>query len=55
MDHALAEHRNTGANFQSSFNLSCLAGAYASIGQYERALKFADQAIREVERTGERW
>jgi len=55
MGHALAEHRKTGANFQSSFNLSCLAKAYAHAGDYERALDFADQAIREIERTGERW
>jgi predicted ATPase len=55
MDHSLAEHRKTGANFQSSFNLSCLANSYAHAGDYERALDFADQAIREIERTGERW
>jgi len=55
MDHALVAHRKTGANFQSSFNLSCLAKAYARAGTYERALDFADQAIQEVEQTGERW
>jgi class 3 adenylate cyclase/tetratricopeptide (TPR) repeat protein len=55
MEHALVQHRKTGANFQSSFNLSCLAGAYARAGDYERALEYADQAIQEVERTGERW
>jgi predicted ATPase len=55
MDAALIEHRNTGANFQSSFNLSCLADAYARAGNYERALGFACQAIGEIERTGERW
>lgn len=55
MDHALAEHRKTGANFQSSFNLSCLAKAHARAGKYQRALELADQAIQEVERTGERW
>ena len=55
MDHALVEHRKTGANFQSSFNLSCLAKAFARADKYERALDFADQAIQEIERTGERW
>jgi predicted ATPase len=55
MDRALVEHRKTGANFQSSFNLSCLADAYARAGSYECAIDFADQAIQEVERTGERW
>ena len=55
MEHALAQHRKTGANFQSSFNLSCLAEAYARAEKYERALEYADQAIHEVERTGERW
>ncbi len=55
MDGALVEHRKTGANFQSSFNLSCLADAYARAGNYERAIDFADQAIQEIERTGERW
>ena len=55
MDHALVEHRKTGANFQSSFNLSCLAKAYARAGNHPRALDFADQAIHEIERTGERW
>jgi len=55
MEHALVQHRKTGANFQSSFNLSCLAGAYARAEKYERALEYADQAIQEVERTGERW
>jgi tetratricopeptide (TPR) repeat protein len=55
MEHALVQHRKTGANFQSSFNLSCLAGAYARAEEYERALQYADQAIQEVERTGEHW
>jgi len=55
MEHALVQHRKTGANFQSSFNLSCLAAAYAGAEKYERALAYADQAIQEVERTGEHW
>jgi predicted ATPase len=55
MDSALVEHRKTGANFQSSFNLSCLADAHARAGNHGRAIDFADQAIDEVERTGERW
>jgi class 3 adenylate cyclase len=36
MDHALVEHRKTGANFQSSFNLSCLADAYVRAGNFAR-------------------
>ncbi|WP_262047518.1 AAA family ATPase [Bradyrhizobium sp. Bra78] len=55
MDAALMEHRDTGANFQSSFNLSCLAEAYARAGNHARALDFAEQAIGEVERSGEHW
>jgi adenylate cyclase len=55
MDHALIEHRKTGANFQSSFNLSCLAEAYARAGNFVRAIDYAEQAIAEIERTGERW
>jgi class 3 adenylate cyclase/predicted ATPase len=55
MDHALIEHRKTGANFQSSFNLSCLAEAYARAGNFARAIDFAEQATGEIERTGERW
>jgi tetratricopeptide (TPR) repeat protein len=55
MDAALIEHRKTGANFQSSFNLSCLAEAYARAGDFARAIDYADQAIGEIERTGERW
>src|SRR5258705_137897 len=55
MDHALIEHRKTGANFQSSFNLSCLAEAYARAGNFSRAIDYADQALGEIERTGERW
>jgi predicted ATPase len=52
---ALVEHRKTGANFQSSFNLSCLAEAYARAGNFSRAIDYADQALDEIERTGERW
>jgi len=55
MDRALVEHHKTGANFQSSFNLSCLAEAYARAGRFARAIEFADQAINEVEISGERW
>jgi predicted ATPase len=55
MEDALAAHRATGANFQSSFNLSRLAQANASAGKVARALELAAQAIADVERTGERW
>ena len=55
MEHALVAHRKTGANFQSSYNLSRLAEAHARAGKTERAMELADQAVAEVTRTGERW
>jgi len=55
MEHALAAHHNTGANFQSSYNLSRLADAHARAGRVTRAVELADQALAEVARTGERW
>jgi DNA-binding winged helix-turn-helix (wHTH) protein/tetratricopeptide (TPR) repeat protein len=55
MQAALVEHRATGANFQSSFNLSCLARGHARAGDVAMALDFADQALAEIERCGERW
>jgi tetratricopeptide (TPR) repeat protein len=55
MNRALLAQRETGANFQSSFNLSYLALAHARTGDFERALATSSEAIKEVERTGERW
>ena len=55
MHSALRSHRDTGANFQSSFNLSHLALAYSKMGKFERALVIANQAIAEVVESGERW
>ena len=55
MEHALVAHRRTGANFQSSYNLSRLAEAHARAGKLERAMQLADEAVAEVSRTGERW
>jgi predicted ATPase len=55
MEQALSEHRSTGANFQSSYNLSCIAEAHARAGNKTLAADFALQAIAEVERCGERW
>jgi tetratricopeptide (TPR) repeat protein len=55
MNRALAAQRETGANFQSSFNLSYLSLAYARKRDFERALASASEAIEEIERTGERW
>lgn len=55
MERALAEHRGTGANYQSSYNISYLALACGRAGDSERALEIAQQAIDEVERNGERW
>jgi len=55
LEEALVAHRATGANFQSSYNLSRLAQAHVQAGHFDRAAELADQAIGEVERTGERW
>jgi DNA-binding winged helix-turn-helix (wHTH) protein/class 3 adenylate cyclase/tetratricopeptide (TPR) repeat protein len=55
MNRALIAQRETGANFQSSFNLSYLALAYARTGDFDHALMSASQAIEEVDRSGERW
>ncbi len=55
MESALVAHRRTGANFQSSFNLSHLALAYAQSGDHMRAEKIAREAIADVRRSGERW
>jgi tetratricopeptide (TPR) repeat protein len=55
MESALIAHRNTGANFLASYNLSRLAEAHARTGRYERAKQLADEAIRDVRRSGERW
>lgn len=55
MERALAAHRATGANFQSSYNLSRLAEAHARAGRIERALQLAEEALADVARTGERW
>jgi predicted ATPase len=55
MNRALIAQRETGANFQSSFNLSYLALAYARTRDFDRALMSASQAIEEVDRSGERW
>ncbi len=55
MEHALAAHRATGANYQSSYNTSYLAMAHAQAGSTALALEFAEQAIGEGERSGERW
>src|SRR5436190_20631394 len=55
MERALAEHRGTGANYQSAYNISYLALAHAQAGEGASALEIADQAIGEVEKSGERW
>jgi tetratricopeptide (TPR) repeat protein len=52
---ALEAHRATGANFQSGYNLSKLAEGHAALGEFDRALDFAQQAVADVARTGERW
>jgi predicted ATPase len=55
MEKALAAHHATGANFQSSFNISCLARAHALAGRGTRGSELAEEAVADVERTGERW
>jgi tetratricopeptide (TPR) repeat protein len=55
LEQALVAHRATGANFQSSYNLSRLAEAHARAGHPAQARELADAAIAEVERSGERW
>src|SRR4029079_15743787 len=55
MENALAAHHARGANFQSAYNISCLAQAHARAGKIDRANKLALDAIAEVDRTGERW
>jgi tetratricopeptide (TPR) repeat protein len=55
MERALIAHRKTGANFQSSYNLSRLAEAYARAGRFKRALQLADEAVADVRRSGEQW
>ena len=54
-EQALAAHRATGADFQSSYNLSRLADAHAQAGHIDLALDHATRALAEVERSGERW
>lgn len=55
MKQALDAHRATGANFQSSYNLSRLAQAHARAGRFDRAVELAGKAVTDVERTGEGW
>jgi len=55
MEQALAAHHAIGANFQSSYNASCLAMGHARAGRTDRASELATAAIAEVERSGERW
>jgi class 3 adenylate cyclase/tetratricopeptide (TPR) repeat protein len=55
MERALGLQRDTGGNFQSSYNLSRLAEAHARAGNSTQAIQFATQSVEEVERTGERW
>ncbi|HEY2816764.1 MAG TPA: hypothetical protein VGK44_06480 [Casimicrobiaceae bacterium] len=55
LENALADHRATGADFQSSYNLSRLAEAHAQAGNRTRAIELAGSAVTEVIRCGERW
>lgn len=55
LGNALIAHRATGANFQSSYNLSRLAEAHGRAGRHDRAIQLARNAIAEVRRSGELW
>ena len=55
MERALERQRETGGNFQSSYNLSRLAEAHARAGSLSQAVELAAEGVEEVERTGEHW
>jgi predicted ATPase len=55
LEQALAAHRATGADFQSSYHLTRLADAHARAGRLDAALDRAERALREIETSGERW
>jgi predicted ATPase len=47
--------RSTGATFFTPFYLSCLARAYAELGQFDDAWRSIDEAMTAVETTKESW
>ena len=47
--------RSTGATFNMSANLSCLAMAYAELGQFDDAWRCIGEAITAIETTKEKW
>jgi predicted ATPase len=52
---ALHTYRLTGATIYAPYVTSCLARAYAELGDYKAASQAIDQALAEVERTKEEW
>jgi predicted ATPase len=47
--------RSTGATFFMPMHLSCLARAYAELGQFDDAWQSIDETMTAVETTKERW
>ena len=52
---ALTAYRSTGATTVLPLLLSCLAGGYAELGEYDDASRCIGEAISIVETTGEKW
>jgi class 3 adenylate cyclase/predicted ATPase len=50
-----AAQRSTGKTFYLAFNLSCLARAYAELGQFDEAWRRIDEAKTAMDATGEKW
>ena len=51
----LTAYRSTGATLWTPFYLSCLAGAYGELGNYDDAWRCFSEAASLVETSGERW
>jgi class 3 adenylate cyclase/predicted ATPase len=55
MEKGIASYRRTGANWTMPYHLGLLAYSYGESTQPERGLDVIGEALREVQRTGERW
>lgn len=55
MTTAIAAMRSTGATAYAPWYFSCLAEAYAQLGQFDEAYRCIAKAISAVETNGERW
>jgi class 3 adenylate cyclase/predicted ATPase len=51
----LTAWRSTGATIRLPERLSCLAGAYADLGQYDDAGRYIAEAVTAMEKANERW